>query len=114
MRETQHQIAARLVKNGLNTREVAAAMGITYKHATNVMTRARQAGLLPQIEVSIADRTRHQLRQRGIAVGSLRGTLNALTPEVAAWLAAQAVEGASLADLVAGFITDAYFEENDA
>jgi orotate phosphoribosyltransferase-like protein len=114
MRETQPQIAARLMNNGLNTREVAAAMGITYKHASNVMTRARQAGLVPPLDVSTAERARNQLRKRGIACGSIADTLNALTPEVAGWLAAQAVEGASLADLIAGFITDAYFEENDA
>ena len=112
MSETKYQTVARLVLDGVSRDEIAARLGITKRRVHAHVNMARLNGALPPFRPQSRYKIENALRQSGIRIGGMPDVFEALTPDVAGWLISQAVEGSTMAEVVASIITDAYFEEN--
>lgn len=113
MREPTYQTVARLVKKGIDRDTIAAQLGTTRKNVNAHINQARMHDVLPPFKPQARYLVENALKKRGIRMGGMPDVFEALTPEVARWLGRQAVEGMTMAEVVAAFVTDAYFEENE-
>lgn len=111
MTEPTYKTVARLLGEGRDRDEIAAALQITRVKVNAHIHDARRRGALPRFEPNHRNQLMHDLKNRGIRLGGLSEVFDALTPEVARWLGEQAVDGSTMAELIAAFVTDAYFEE---
>lgn len=113
MREPRCQTVARMLESGMTRDKIAEELSIEITTVHAFVCQARNAGFLPPIKGSGADRARYLMRKSGIKCGTFNQILGALTTETADWLVSQVVDGATMAETVAAIITDAYFEENE-
>ena len=105
-RATRLQQVTDLTKGGKSAKDVAAALGISPSMAHIYIREAREAGMLPP------RRTPTFLRGKDDPpAGSMKLMLATLPDDVRVWVYSVVPEGGTVAELVAGIITDAYEDE---
>jgi len=105
--ETRLPQVQALIEQGLNGKQIAAALGISYCATNNFIKKARDRGDLPP-----ARQPRVQWKQ--IGTGSVRDALNRQPYDFQAWIARQAEKSnVSASDVLVSAALDQYYEETE-
>ena len=100
------QQVTKMTREGARAKDIAAALDISLSMAHLYVREAREAGMLPP------RRTPTFLRGKDDPpAGSMKLMLATLPDGVRVWLYSVVPEGGTVAELVAGIITDAYEDE---
>lgn len=110
---TQHffEIVAREYKSGKQPAEIAAHLGKQPVAVYSALNRARRHGILPRTGRSPREPIRAQYRHNNRLLGSMRGMFDLLSDEEARWLFDQVPARATVAELLATIVRDAFDEE---
>ena len=113
MSEPVYRTVAQLVLQGVDRDDIAARLGVTRKKVNAHINQARMNDALPPFRPQSKYKVENHLKKRGIRIGGMPEIFEALTPEAATWLARQAVEGMTMAEIIASIITDAHCEDTN-
>ena len=106
--ETRLPQVQALIEQGLNGKQIAAALGISYCATNNFIKKARDRGDLPP-----AREPRVQWKQVG--TGSVRDALKRQSYEFQTWVARQAERNkVDAVDVIVSAALDQYYEETES
>lgn len=108
---------AALIKSGMPAAEIAVRLDIPQRMVTNDAVKARKLGWLPPAfdrtdpRKRALNRMKYQMRLAGTYAGNMTDAFALLAPDAQDWLIEQTPKGCTIAEIIAGIITDAQQEE---
>lgn len=108
---SRFQQVAALMQDGMTQREIARELGLSFQAVHDAYQRAVAKGVMTTRRCRKPDNV---LAYRGLRSGTMKDMLAAMPIDVVLWLCEITPEGATVGEVIAGIVKDAYAEEKDA
>lgn len=105
---TRFQQVAALMQDGMTQREIAKELGLSFQAVHDAYQRAVAKGVMPQRRCRKPDNV---LAHRGLRSGTMKDMLSVMPIDVVLWLCDITPPGATVGEVVAGIVKDAYADE---